>query len=381
MRFYPPQTAISPLTLVQRERMLPVAGEILVREGQRVDPVHVIGRATVPGGFRIINVARSLSVSPRAVPRYLKVKVGQEVRRGDVLAARGRLSRQVCRAPIDGRVTGSGGGRILIEAPPQVVEVRAEYQGTVARVIPERGVILRVSGALIQAAWGNEQLEMGVLRVMAESREQVLKGRAIDANCRGTLLIGGSYLDESALERGAEIQVRGIIVGSVPPELLTKAIQAPFPVVATEGIGTVPMSSRVFQLLTTHDGREAILDGRFQSRLEVLRPEIIIPRLRGAGDGPAPPPGRPPAGGGPGASGAGTPHRADGQGGRSLGDGRAHPHRCPPPGGQGGAGGRRRRRASVDPRGQPGDPSLRRKLWLWTIWTWTWRRWKRKRKG
>ena len=277
MRFYPPQTTISPLTLVQRERMLPVAGEILVREGQRVDPVHVIGRATVPGGFRIINVARSLSVSPRAVPRYLKVKVGQEVRRGDVLAARGRLSRQVCRAPIDGRVTGSGGGRILIEAPPQVVEVRAEYQGTVARVIPERGVILRVSGALIQAAWGNEQLEMGVLRVMAESREQVLKGRAIDANCRGTLLIGGSYLDESALERGAEIQVRGIIVGSVPPELLTKAIQAPFPVVATEGIGTVPMSSRVFQLLTTHDGREAILDGRFQSRLEVLRPEIIIP--------------------------------------------------------------------------------------------------------
>jgi hypothetical protein len=89
MRFYLPQTVISPLTIVRKERRLPGRGDILVREGDRVEPVQVIGRAMVPGEFRIVNLAQMLGVPRRAVRRYLKVKPGQEVRQGDVLAARG----------------------------------------------------------------------------------------------------------------------------------------------------------------------------------------------------------------------------------------------------------------------------------------------------
>ncbi len=283
MPIYPPQTIVSPLTLVRRERWLPAPGEILVREGERVDPIQVIGRALVPGGFHIVNVARGLGVSPQAVHRYLRVKAGQEVRRGEVLAARGGLGRRVCRSPVDGRVAESGGGRILIEASPQELEVRADYYGTVTRVIPERGVILQISGSLIQGAWGNGRLEIGVLHAMTETRDQLLKGRALDASCRGTILLGGAYMDEEALERAVEFQARGIIVGSIPPGLLKKAAQVPCPVIATEGIGTAPMSSRIFQLLSTHNGREAILDGRFQSRWERVWPEIIIPLPAEAG--------------------------------------------------------------------------------------------------
>jgi hypothetical protein len=39
----------------------------------------------------------------------------------------------------------------------------------------------------------------------------------------------------------------------------------------------IPMSAHIFELISTHDGREAILDARFQGGWQVQRPEIIIP--------------------------------------------------------------------------------------------------------
>ncbi len=286
MRFYLPQTVISPLTIIRKERLLPGEGEILVREGDRVEPVQVIGQAAVPGEFRIVNLAQILGVPRRAVRRYLKVKPGQEVRQGDVLAARGGLTQRVCRAPITGTVTGIGGGRLILEAPPQIVEVRAGYPGVVRRVIRGKSVTIQVAGALIQCAWGNQQEGFGVLRVLTDSREKPLRVRMIDASCRGTILIGGTLADGDALDQAIEMQVRGIVVGGLAPELLEKAHQAPFPVLATEGPGNVPMSPRCFQLLSTYNGREAVLDGRCAGGRSVLRPEIIVPLPAEPGTGP-----------------------------------------------------------------------------------------------
>lgn len=286
MRFYLPVSVISPLTIVRKERRLPAPGDILVREGDRVDPVQVVGRALVPGEFRIVNVAQILGVPRRAIRRYLKVKAGQEVRRGDVLAARGGLSRRVCRAPIEGTVTGIGGGRLIIEAPPEVVEVRADYPGTVRKVIPQHGVVIQIAGALIQGVWGNGQQGFGVLRLLTDAREKALRGRLIDVSSRGTIIIAGVLGDAEALDHAVEMQVRGIIVGGLAPELLEKAASAPFPIVATEGIGTMPMSPRKFQLLSTYNGREAILDGQFECDRTALRPEIIVPLPAEPGTGP-----------------------------------------------------------------------------------------------
>ncbi|MBC7227205.1 MAG: hypothetical protein H5T61_08235 [Thermoflexales bacterium] len=286
MRFYLPQAVISPLTIVRKERHLPGRGDILVREGDRVEPVQVIGRAMVPGEFRIVNLAQMLGVPRRAVRRYLKVKPGQEVRQGDVLAARGGLVRRVCRAPITGTVTGIGGGRLIIEAPPQVVEVRAGYPGVVKRVLREEGVVIQVAGALIQCTWGNQQEGFGVLRLLTDSREKPLRVRMIDTSCRGTVLIGGILADEDVLDQAIEMQVRGIIVGGVAPELLEKASRAPFPILATEGPGSVPMSPRCFQLLSTYHGREAVLDGRCAGGRSIIRPEIIVPLPAEPGTGP-----------------------------------------------------------------------------------------------
>lgn len=277
MRLYLPQTTVSPLTLMRRQRILSAPGEILVQEGERVTPIQVIGYALEPGDFQIVNVAQSLGVPARSVRRYLKVQIGQEVKRGQILAIRKGLSRRVCRAPIAGRVTKGVGGRLLIEAPSKQVEIRAGYSGTVSRVAPGQGVAIQISGTLIQGVWGNNQESDGILRKIVDSPDDILEGQTIDASCRGMILIGGSDLDREAVGRAMEMQVRGIIVGGITPALLPEVERLLFPVMITEGIGPTPMSSRIFQLLSTQDGREAILDARFRSGREPLRPEVIVP--------------------------------------------------------------------------------------------------------
>jgi hypothetical protein len=84
-------------------------------------------------------------------------------------------------------------------------------------------------------------------------------------------------LNEDAIERAEELQVRGIVTGGLPPELASQIKRLPFPIVVTEGIGAVPMSAPIFHLLTTNDGREASISGRIRPRWGVIRPEIVIP--------------------------------------------------------------------------------------------------------
>ncbi len=277
MRFYLPQSTVSPLTVIRRERVLPGPGEIEVQEGDRVDPTQIVGRALVPGGFSVVDITETLDIPLRMFKRALKVKIGQEVKEGQVLAVRPGLARRSCRSPMAGQVVSSGGGKLLIEAPRQAVEVRANYYGTIARVMPEHSASIEIAGALIQGTWGNNQQDFGVLRVMVKNREGTLKERSIDPSSRGVILVGGATLDPQALERAVELQSRGIIVGGIPSDLLEEARKMPFPIVATEGIGIIPMSGAIFQLLSTHDGREAILDARFSTGQRIVRPEIIIP--------------------------------------------------------------------------------------------------------
>ena len=286
--YYPAEIQVTPLANVRRERVLPAPGEILVRTGDRVEPTQIVARTQLPGDFRIVPVARLLGTSASQTKRYLRVKPGDEVQRGQVIARRGRLPARSVKSPIDGTVTASSGGRILVEAPPTLFELRAYINGAVTNVLEPHGLVIETTGAVIQGVWGSgggpSSENLGVLKCMVKSPDEPLRAQAMDLSCRGMILVGGAGLSDAALEQAQELQVGGIVVGGLPPELLSsvgsqqsQVEQLPFPVIATEGIGTVPMSEPVFQLLTTHDGREASISGRTQPRWPVVRPEIIIP--------------------------------------------------------------------------------------------------------
>lgn len=272
--YYPFEVQITPLTSVRRERILPVVGEVLVRVGERVEPTQVVARANLPGDFRILPIARLLDTSASKAERCLRVKLGEEVRQGQVIAA--RSGRRV-RSPINGVMTASGAGRVLIETPANLFELRAYLYGTVTNVLPDAGVVVETTGAVVQGTWGSGGESFGVLKCLAKSPDKPLRPKDIDPSCHGMIIIGGTGLNEGVLERAQELQVRGIVTGGFPPELLPLASQMPFPIVATEGIGAMPMSEPAFRILTTHEGREASISGQIKPRWGVIRPEIVIP--------------------------------------------------------------------------------------------------------
>jgi hypothetical protein len=274
---YPSVTRVTPLTTIRRQRLLPVPGDVLARVGDRVDPTQVVARANLPGNFRILPVAHTLGVPASEIQRYLRVSLDDVVKRGDVVAKKGRLGGTPVKSPIDGTVTAASGGRLLIEARPRMFELRAYLYGTVSNVLHHHGVVVETTGALVQGVWGTDSESLGILKRITESPDEPLDAQSIDPSCHGMILVGGAGLSGEALERAQEVQVRGIVVGGMAPELISQAKQMSFPVIVTEGLGVVPMSTPVFRLLATNDGREASISGRVQFRWGIVRPEIIIP--------------------------------------------------------------------------------------------------------
>lgn len=272
--YYPCETQVVPLTYIRRERVLPAPGELLVRIGDRVEPAQIVGRTELPTEFSLLPVARLLGVPASKLKRHLRVNVNDRVRKGQVIAARSGRS---IKSPIDGVVTASSGGRVLIEAPPAVFELRAYISGLVSNVFENQGVVIETTGAVIQGVWGTGGEDSGVLRCLAKSPDKPLRAKDLDPSFHGTIIVGGVGLSEAVIERAQEVQARGIVTGSFPPELLPRAGAMPFPIIATEGIGATPMSMPIFRLLTTNDGREASISGQFRPRWGILRPEIVIP--------------------------------------------------------------------------------------------------------
>ncbi|MER3544038.1 MAG: hypothetical protein C4311_05365 [Chloroflexota bacterium] len=273
-------------TTIRRARRLPVPGEITAFVGQRVEPPDVIGRASLPGGeYRVLPVARLLGVPDEHLTEVCLYRAGESVREGDVLARQpGLLRPRAVRAPADGVIVALSEGCLILEVAPRVVEVRAGMRGTVVGILEGglaaaglgQGVMIELTGALIQGAWGSGQGAYGLLRIVA-GPDRLLEPGDIDVSCHGVIIVAGASLSEAALRQAQQMQVRGLILGSLPADLCEAVIDLPFPVMAVEGMGHRPMATATFELLKTHDGREATLIADMPGRWQPGRPEVIIP--------------------------------------------------------------------------------------------------------
>jgi hypothetical protein len=170
--YYPPETRVMPLTLIRRERLLPTPGKVLVSMQERLQATQIVAQADVTGEVRIVNIARALRVPTAKAFRYLKVKEGDDVKAGAVLAARGLLSGARAVSPVDGFVSrvDKNTGRVLIQVVAKPFELNAYLPGTVINVMAARGVVIEATGALIQGTVGFGGESFGVLTSRPASR-------------------------------------------------------------------------------------------------------------------------------------------------------------------------------------------------------------------
>jgi hypothetical protein len=268
---------ILPITTVRRERLLPVPGRITVRMDQKVNPLDVVAEAKFGAEHLLIDVARKLGLRPDAAQSLIQVKAGDVISQGDVIARRVGLGLQIVRAPGNGRVILSGAGQVLMEVGDTSFDLRAGIPGIITRLIPERGVEIKFTGALVQGVWGNGQMNVGLMLPVLNAPEDPLTAMQLNVSLRGSVILAGSCSDPAALQAASDLPVRGIILGSMSPALIPLASQASYPIIVVDGFSQRPMNGTAYKVLTTNAKNETTINAEPFDRQTGLRPEIFIP--------------------------------------------------------------------------------------------------------
>ena len=299
MSVYTPGLSVCEATVLQRERRLPLPGQVTVQVGHKVSHDTVVARTELPGRVEMINVAGKLGLDPSEVTRALLVPVGQSIEKHQNLAKnRGffGLFPATLVSPISGRVESISNitGQALLRCPPQPVEVRAYIDGIVDQVMEGEGVVVRSFGALIQGIFGIGGETSGELRLLVSGPDQDLPVSCLSPDHRGAVVVGGRLVTRSFLEEAARLGVAAVIAGGMDDAdlrdflgydlgvAITGSEDKGITVILTEGFGPLPVSERTFALLRKLEGRRASVSGATQIRAGVIRPEIIVPDLHGS---------------------------------------------------------------------------------------------------
>ena len=292
---YTPGLTVSERITIQRKRLLPLPGTVLVTVGETVRADMPVARAELPGKVLALNLANQLGVAPGEIHDYLIKKEGDRIQKDEIIAENKpfiKWFKTEISSPITGTIESLSPitGQVLFREPPKVLEVLAYVDGTIVEVHPQQGVTIETSCSLVQGIFGiggetSGEIVMGVTRP-----DETLVPANLTPVMKGKVVIGGAFLSADTLARAKQVGVAALVIGGIHDKdlrvllgydlgvAITGTEQVGFTLVLTEGFGTIPMATKTFRLLAAHAGQKASVSGATQIRAGVIRPEIIIPQ-------------------------------------------------------------------------------------------------------
>ncbi|WP_129629353.1 hypothetical protein [Candidatus Oscillochloris fontis] len=311
MSLYIPESLppIIPNAMARIERHLPYPGEILVRQGSRVEPEDTIAQTLKPEPPQIINIARALGIPPNQVYRAMRREIHNKVEAGQVLARSSGILGRNCLAPVSGMIANidSETGYVTIAPDPTEYRLQATVRGLVMEIVPYESVVIETLAAQVYGAFGIGEERSGVLRLLTTDPSDIVRPEQIDARSAYAILICGAGIGAAALRRAVQEQVRGIIVGGIDEAELREFLGwksiagwqtglhswqwpdptlAPDPkltIVMTEGFGVRPMNPDIFDVLSSQDRQEGLIEGLTRLRRPLRRPRVVVPLTRSSG--------------------------------------------------------------------------------------------------
>lgn len=270
-------TQIRPLATFHRRQNLPVAGTIMVRQGQNVSVGDVLAEATLGTGHALVDVTRALGLdSAEKAEELIDRKIGEQLGEKDIIAETGGIFSRVVRTPAPGTILSIQNGVVLIETRSEKIQLKAQVPGTVTQINGNRQVVIEISGALVQGVWGNGKSGRGPLVNRAETPDTALVPSLLDIGARGAFVMAGYCVDEGIFELAAHLPVEGLILGSMPSRLIETARRQPYPILLLEGFGTYPINPAAFSLLRTNVKREISVNACDSDPFNGIRPEAVI---------------------------------------------------------------------------------------------------------
>ncbi len=259
------------------------SGRVVIRE--------VFGKEEPPVDF---DVAFDLGCKPRELEKYMIAKVGDEVKRGEVIAKKGEAAAYYTRnskAPVSGVITNVNlqNGFVTIARPFKEVVVNAYIQGKVGSIIPQRGAVIEVPAVRLTGIFGVGKERHGLLKVLVDGPGDVLDEDRVTPDCEGKILVGGSMATNEAITKALKVGAVGMIAGTASYLNVIQSLGVKLGVGITgqedisltlilmEGFGRLDMRAEVFETLKAMEGRLASINGATQIRAGALRPEIVVP--------------------------------------------------------------------------------------------------------
>jgi hypothetical protein len=281
-------------TRIRKQRRLPIAGRVLVGQGDRVRAEQEVARAELPGDVQPVNVVNRLGITAGELPNYMLKGEGDAVARDEIIAETRpwiKWFKSVARSPIDGTIESVSHvtGQVLIRAEPRPVALSAYLDGTIAAVQEGDGVTVETTGALVQGIFGVGGETHGELAVAADAPDAVIEPDDLGEELAGKLVIAGSLVTSEVYERASGIGIAALVCGGFHAADLRRLLgydlgvaitghEAIQPIlIMTEGFGRIAMAASTYELLASHAGQRASATGATQIRAGVLRPEIVIP--------------------------------------------------------------------------------------------------------
>ena len=291
---YTPGLKVLQRTTVDKERRLPLKGDVLVAAGKTVTPDDIVARTYLPGNVQMVNIANLLNIDAQDIAEVMLVDIGSEIKEGELLAeTKGVFGffKSSAVSPVDGVLESISDvtGQVVLREVPIPVEIDAYMNGKVASVLEEEGVVVTANAVFIQGIFGMGGENRGELRVLVDNREDELTSEMIPGDVKGAVIVGGSFISLEAYKKAISVGAAAVVSGGFNYHDLKDVLGYTLGVaitgsenlgtslILTEGYGRIPMGNRCFELLQQHNGKFTSVNGSTQIRAGVIRPEIVIP--------------------------------------------------------------------------------------------------------
>jgi hypothetical protein len=291
---YSPGLTVTDSIVLRKERILPLKGKVLVKKGDKVKADDFVAETLLPGKVIPFNLANKLGVDPKFMKDYIKIKEGDILKKGTLLAeTHGFLGmfKSVVKSPIEGELESISTltGQLLMREPKIPVQVKAFIDGIVVEVIENEGVIIENKSAYVQGIFGLGGETNGEIKVIVPSNEAVVDIKDVDESCKDKIIVCGAMVPLKVIRKAQEVGVAAIISGGIDDQDLKKLLgynigvaitgheEIGLTIVVTEGFGTIKMAKKTFDLMKQFEGHQTSIHGFTQIRAGVMRPEIIIP--------------------------------------------------------------------------------------------------------
>jgi len=291
---YTPGLKVLQRTTVDKERRLPLKGEVLVEAGKTVAPDDIVARTHLPGNVQMVNIANLLNIDAQDIAEVMLVKIGSKIKEGELLAETKGLFgffKSSAASPVDSVLESISDvtGQVVLREAPIPVEIDAYMNGKVASVLEEEGVVVTANAVFIQGIFGIGGENRGELRVLVDNRDDELTPEMITVDVKGAVIVGGSFISLEAYKKAISVGAAAVVAGGFNYHDLEDVLGYTLGVaitgsedlgtslILTEGYGRIPMGNRSFELLQQHNGKFTSVNGSTQIRAGVIRPEIVIP--------------------------------------------------------------------------------------------------------